>query len=173
MSPCPAARDSGFVFAPTDEPRRRWTRSSFWWGLAIVLLSPLAPIAALAFAIRLIFRCGKTPTQEGSVGSATDETAHNSTEYPHALDSAVYWIGHGNVLERATGAAGTFFDPNRPSVVYTHGCGPPPHRNTIRPSMRRPHRIARLSGAHRGLAHQVSRGRVLGAWVLLFCRVAL
>ena len=126
-------------------------RSSFWWGLVIVLLSPLAPIAALAFAIRLIFRCGKTPTQEGSVGSATDETAHHSTEYPHALDCAVYWIGHGNALERATGAAGTFFDPNRPSVVYTHGCGPPPHRkHTIRPSMRRPHCEAERSAPRTG-----------------------
>ena len=44
--------------------------------------------------------CCQGSSQEGTIGSATDETAHNSTQYPSQLDYGIYWFGEHNKCQK-------------------------------------------------------------------------
>jgi len=41
--------------------------------------------------------------------------------WPKVLDSQVYWFGEGNQVERATGAASSFYDPAKKTMIFIDG----------------------------------------------------
>jgi len=43
------------------------------------------------------------------------------TGWPDALDWGIYWFGHGDATERATGQKSAFYDPMKRTVIYFHG----------------------------------------------------
>jgi len=67
-----------------------------------------------ALAIQLVFGQGDFCTPENL-------NRFSGGTWPEELDASLYWFGHDDEAEKATGGASKFYDPTKPTMLYFHG----------------------------------------------------